>query len=284
MIKSDNHVHTAFSTDSNTPMEEMLKKAIEIGFSSICFTDHMDYDFPSKDKNGKAEFLLDTPAYFDEMARLALLYPQIRIRRGIELGLKENVIDNCISLASEYKFDFIIASTHLVCNTDPYSDAYWQNTDEKSAILKYYEATLENAKSGADFDVYGHIDYITRYTPYMKKLRKDNLYDNAYSLKTAENFLDIIEEIFKILIYNGKGIEINTGGLKYGTNHTNPHERILKLYSELGGEIITVGSDAHETRHLGYDFYRVPEILQLCGFKYYTEFTGRKPSMIKCLS
>ncbi len=114
----------------------------------------------------------------------------------------------------------------------------------------------------------------------MKKLRKDNLHDDAYSLKTAEDFLDIIEEIFKVLIYNGKGIEINTGGLKYGTNHTNPHEEILKLYHKLGGEIITVGSDAHETKHLGFSFDKVPEILKSCGFKYYTEFTGRKAKML----
>lgn len=87
MIKSDNHVHTAFSTDSSTPMESMLTKAIELGFSSICFTDHMDYDFPSQ--NGKVEFLLDVCAYFNEMKRLEVLYPQICIRRGIELGLKK---------------------------------------------------------------------------------------------------------------------------------------------------------------------------------------------------
>lgn len=273
MIQSDNHVHTTFSTDSTTPMEDMLKRAIELDFTSICFTDHMDYNFPSKD--GKVEFLLDTSAYFDEMKRLERLYPQIQIRRGIELGIKEDVIEKCVNLTNEYKFDFIIASTHLVENTDPYFDIYWQGMDEKSAILKYYEATLGNVKSGVNFDVYGHIDYITRYTPYMKKLRNDNLYDDIYCLKNAENFLDIIEEIFKILIYNGKGIEINTGGLKYGTNHPNPHERILKLYHELGGEIVTVGSDAHETKHLGYDFEKVPEILKSCGFKYYTEFTER---------
>jgi len=278
LIYSDSHVHTSFSTDSRTPVEEMLQKATELGFTSICFTDHMDYNFPLKD--GRTEFFLDVPAYFNEMARLGPLYPQIKLRRGIELGLKDDVTDKCLRLASEYKFDFIIASTHLVDNTDPYNDIFWEGTDEKTGISRYYETTLANIKSGADFDVYGHIDYITRYTPYMKKLRQQNLYDDAYSLKNTEDFLDIIEEILKELIYKGKGIEINTGGLKYGTNHTNPHEKILKLYHELHGEIITIGSDAHETRHLGYAFNQVPGILQSCGFKYYTEFTGRKPAML----
>lgn len=278
MIKSDSHVHTAFSTDSSTPMEEMLNKAIGCGFSSICFTDHMDYNFPSQD--GKKEFFLDVPAYFNEMGRLASLYPRIRIRKGIELGLKEDVMDKCRKLAKDYKFDFIIASTHLVNNTDPYFDSYWEGTDEKTAILKYYEETLGNIRNGADFDVYGHIDYILRYTPYMKKLRKNNLTDEKYMQRNTEAFLDIIGEILKELIYKGKGIELNTGGFKYGTGHPNPNERILKLYRELGGEIITAGSDAHEPAHLGFGFNKVPEILKSCGFKYYTEFTGRKPEML----
>lgn len=281
MIKSDNHVHTSFSTDSHAPMEDMLLQAIQAGFSSICFTDHMDYNFPPQDNSKDIqEFFLDTPAYHKEVTRLAALYPQIKIRFGIELGLKEDVIEQCRQLASLYNFDFIIGSTHLVNDIDPYYDKFWQETNEKTALRRYYEATLANIGSGADFDVYGHIDYITRYTPYMKKLRSSNSYDEAYSVSITESFLDIIEEILKQLIYNGKGIELNTSGLKYGINHPHPHEKILKLYHSLGGEIITIGSDAHETRHLGFAFDKVPGILKSCGFKYYTEFTNRRPEML----
>lgn len=279
MIKSDSHVHTSFSTDSETPMEELLKKAISLGFSSICFTDHMDYNFPSTE--GKIEFLLDTESYFAEANRLAALYPQIRLRTGIELGLKEDVTDKCLSLSKKYNFDFIIGSTHLVDNNDPYYDDYWQGQTEKDAIRKYYEATLDNIESNADFDVYGHVDYIIRYTPYMKKLRENHAFDETYALNNIQAFLDIIEEILKQLINRGAGIELNTGGLKYGLRHPNPHEKILKLYKELGGEIITVGSDAHETKYLGYEFDKIPGILKSCGFKYYTEFTNRRPDMIK---
>lgn len=285
MIKSDSHVHTAFSTDSSTPMEEMLKAAIGNGYSSICFTDHMDYNFPLVHiKNAllgqELPFFLDVDAYYSEIKRLIPLYPQIKIRTGIELGLKEDTKDKCMELLNSYKFDFVIGSTHLVDNTDPYYDIFWEKTDEKTGIQKFYEATLENVKSGVDFDVYGHIDYITRYTPYMKKLRSNNLFDEDYYLSITGNFLNITEEILKQLINNGKGIELNTSGLKYGLHHPHPHEKILKLYKELGGEIITLGSDAHEARHLGFGFDYVPEILKACGFKYYTEFTNRRPEML----
>lgn len=283
IIKSDSHVHTAFSTDSKTPMEEMLKAAIANKYSSICFTDHMDYNFPAiynKSNIKEPPFFLDTDAYFSEIKRLIPLYPQIKIRTGIELGLKEDAKDKCTELLNLYKFDFVIGSTHLIDNTDPYYDEAWQGKDEKTVLQKFYETTFENVKSGVDFDVYGHIDYITRYTPYMKKLRSSNLYNEKYYLSITDSFLDIIEEIFKYLIYNGKGIELNTSGLKYGLHHPHPHEKILKLYKELGGEIITLGSDAHETAYLGYGFDNVPEILKTCGFKYYTEFTNRRPEML----
>lgn len=280
IIHSDNHVHTYFSTDSDTPMEDMLKTAIEKGFSSICFTDHMDYDFPSD--GDTHEFLLDVEPYFEEMKRLSEKYgDRIKIRQGIELGLKKDCLDKCISLTKEYPFDFVIGSTHLVDNIDPYYDKFWNDTNEKSGILRYYETTLNNVNLGADFDVYGHIDYIIRYTPKMKQLKSQGLSDDTYINRLTSDSMDIIEQILKTLIYNGKGIEINTAGFKYGLGHPNPHEKILKLYCELGGEIITIGSDAHECKHLAYDFEKVPEILKKCGFRYYSEFTGRKAEMIK---
>ncbi len=260
-------------------MEDMVRRAARVGLGSICFTDHMDYEFPSAD--GKTEFFLDVAAYFSELARLADAYKTIKIRRGVELGLKKSVTSKCLALTKEYDFDFVIGSTHLVNDVDPYLDAYWREADEKEKILKYYEATLENIKSGADFDVYGHIDYIIRYTPHMKKLReRAEAPDEAYILKCLNPSLEIIEEILKTLIYDGKGIELNTGGFRCGLGHPNPHERILKLYKNLGGEIITVGSDAHDTAHVGFCFDMVPKILKACGFKYYAEFKGRKPHMV----
>ena len=94
MIQSDNHVHTSFSSDSTTPMEDMLRQAISYGFSSICFTDHMDYDFP--DIGNGMTFLFDTTEYLAEMERLSRLYPQIEIRRGIELGLKPELKEKAV--------------------------------------------------------------------------------------------------------------------------------------------------------------------------------------------
>ena len=116
-----------------------------------------------------------------------------------------------------------------------------------------------------DFDVYGHIDYVVRYGP------------NKNQFYSYKKFSDIIDEILKKIISTGHGIEINTAGFKYRLGHPNPTEDIIKRYHELGGEIITIGSDGHKPEHLAYDFNKIPALLNSCGFDYYTVFEGRKP-------
>lgn len=278
MIRSDNHLHTSFSTDSDTPMEDMLRCAIAKGLSSVCFTDHMDYDFP--DLGNGIEFLFDETKYFQELARLEKTYPQIEVRRGIELGLQPWLQEKCNGLTSSLPFDFVIGSTHVVDGFDPYYPEYWEGKTEKQGICRFYETTLENIRAGIDFDVYGHIDYIVRYTPTQKENRNHAVQDEMYMTKCLQASFELIDEILRLLIEKGGGIEINTAGLKYRLGHPHPHEDILKRYRELGGEIITVGSDGHCPEHLAYDFHKVPDILRRCGFSYYTQFHGRKPKML----
>lgn len=278
MIRSDNHVHTSFSTDSTVPMESQLLRAKALGLSSLCFTDHMDYNFPSK--RHTVEFLFSVEDYFSAIEKLRDKYPDFPIRTGVELGLKRDVLPQCLSLTESYAFDFVIGSTHLVDDVDPYYPEYWEAQGEAGGISRYYEVTLENVQMDFDFDVYGHLDYIIRYCPAIKSARETGTVKESFFQKYHEKNREIIAEILRCLISQGKGIELNTGGLKYGLGHPNPHETILSLYRDLGGELITVGSDAHEEKHLAYDFSKVPEILNRCGFSHYTEFHRRNPVQI----
>ena len=120
-----------------------------------------------------------------------------------------------------------------------------------------------------DVDVYGHIDYVVRYGP-----NKDKYY-------SYEDYSDVIDTALSMCIEHGVGIELNTGGLAYGLKHPNPREDVIKRYRELGGEIITVGADAHKPERIAYEFSKAGEILKQCGFKYYTVFKDRKPEFIK---
>ncbi len=279
IIRSDSHTHTCFSTDSDTPVEKMIEKAIDLGLTSLCITDHMDYDFPELGHG--VEFIFDPADYMATLQRLAADYPQIVLRRGIEIGLQPHLADRIRELTHAWPFDFVIGSTHVVDGYDPYYPEYWEGKTEQQGLLRYYEETLHNLQAGCDMDVYGHIDYIIRYTPTQQAYRKQQIQNEAYMDQCLKISFELIDEVLKEILAQGKGIELNTAGLKYGLGHAHPHEKILKRYKELGGEIITIGSDGHEPAHLAYDFALVPELLKACGFRYYTEYRDRKPEMIK---
>jgi len=265
---SDFHLHTYFSSDSKSCPESMVTEAIKLGLSSICFTDHNDFDYPIIDE--KVEFLLDLHSYMKEMTELKARYKGIiPIYIGLEQGLQKDLASKINHYGNEYDFDFIIGSSHLVNGTDPYYKNYWDEITIKEGIQKYFLSIIENIKTCDKFDVYGHIDYIRRYIP-----------DKSFQYNCFDYF-DIINEALSLLIQKGKGIEINTSGLKYGLDQTHPCIDIIKRYKELGGEIITIGSDGHKPEHMAYAFEKVPEILKASGFDYYTIFKNRQPEFIK---
>lgn len=269
-MKHDYHIHTYFSGDSNAIPTEIIEEAIRLGLKTICITEHHDIDFPDVPN----PFLLDADAYFKEYAPLKEKYrKKIDIRTGVELGLQPHLAKELNDFSNAYPFDFIIGSTHVVKKADPYYPEFWDNNQSyEDTIIEYLEDTLDNIRNFQNFDVYGHIDYIVRYCP-AKDYRPEitDLY-KAYP--------DLIDEILKELIYNGKGIEINTGGL-FHLPFANPHKKILVRYRELGGEIITTGSDGHTPERIAYAFDKLPNFLKECGFKYTTIFKNRKPEWIK---
>ncbi len=262
----DTHMHCNFSGDSDAPPESMVEGAIRKKLPGICFTDHLDYDYP-KDPG---LFLLDLPTYEREIVQLKSRYAaQLPILHGIELGLQPQLAARHRQLLQEYRFDFVIASSHVVHGKDPYFSDYYDGKQEDAAYLEYFTSILENIRAFQDFDVYGHLDYVVRYGP------------NQNKFYTYEKFQDILDTILRELILLGKGIELNTAGYKHGLGQPNPCGAILKRYRELGGEILTIGADAHKPEHIAYSFDQAGELLKSCGFSYYTVFHARKPEFLK---
>lgn len=266
MIIGDYHNHTDFSADCDTPAELMIEKAIDLGLSYLCMTDHMDPDmqFPGLD------FTFDLDEYFAKHQELKKRYQdKITLLTGIELGLQPHIGDDLRNIVNAGTYDFIIGSIHVVDHVDPYFKEYWEGKTEYQGTYRYFENVLESLAAFDDFDVFGHLDYVVRYGPTQ---------DKNYSYY---QYKEIIDEILKILISKNIGLELNTAGLKYGLSFAHPQVEVLKRYRELGGEIITVGSDGHKPEHLAYDFHKVPDILKEAGFSYYTIFKNRKPEFIK---
>lgn len=269
-IQSDCHLHSSHSGDSNTPMEEMILAGIARGLTTMCFTEHQDINYPDSPENPGNIFLLNTDSYLYELACLKEKYKnQIRLLFGVELGLQPDIMRQNAIYAKSYEFDFIIGSTHICHGKDPYYPAFFEGRSVEEAYREYFESILENIKKFSNFDVCGHLDYVIRYST-----DKDSNYSH-------DKYKDIIDAILEILLEKGKGIELNTGGIKSGMKDFHPCTDILKRYRELGGEIITVGSDSHDIAHIGDYFQRATEVLKECGFRYYTVFEQRTPEYIK---
>lgn len=272
MIQADMHMHTWFSTDSEACPCDMADEAVRKGLKTICFTDHFDKD----DLEWGEEGIFDVDAYFVEMQKLQEEYAgKLNIRIGIELGLRTYLKDYYEELTKKYPFDFVIGSVHNVpykkdaegniLYTDPAAEKLFTDCTDKEAYRLMMETTLENVRTSDCFQTLGHLDYVVRYG---KSREKEYSYTD---------YADIIDEILKLLIEKEKGLEVNSAGLKYGLPFAHPHPDVLKRYRELGGEIITIGADAHKPEHIAYDFAKAEEILKSCGFKYYTEFFEQKP-------
>ncbi|MBO5033922.1 MAG: histidinol-phosphatase HisJ family protein [Lachnospiraceae bacterium] len=268
-VKADFHMHSAFSGDSDAPMEEMIKKAISLGLSHICLTEHCDPDYvylPGEE----GMFELNTDSYLYELLKLRQKYQDsIYVGFGVELGLQPHLKRQLAAYAKSQAFDFIIGSSHLCNRKDPYYPAFFEGRSEDEAHQEYFESVLECIRTLPYFDVYGHLDYVVRYGP-----TKNSGY-------TYAKHADVFDRILMHLIEEEKGIELNTGGFRSGLGQPNPCIDVLKRYHELGGEIITIGSDAHTPADIASNFDKASDILKACGFKYYCIFQSRMPEYFK---
>ncbi|MBQ2981639.1 MAG: histidinol-phosphatase HisJ family protein [Lachnospiraceae bacterium] len=262
---ADFHIHTCFSGDSEANVDAVIQSAISKGMKHMAITDHNDFQF----ENGLFE--LDIEKYFDYMTKKKAEYKdQISLSVGIECGLEPKYAQRINSLVNSYDFDFIIGSSHVINGRDPYYKEYFENRPVHDAMVEYLESIIENITVFDNFDVYGHLDYMMRYAPVSPSEKR---YDyNEYG--------ELFDTILTKLISKGKGIEINTSPLRCGLADTNPNIQVIKRYKELGGKIITVGSDSHIPEDLGANFDDAVNILKEAGFSYYNIFSSRKASEI----
>lgn len=263
---SDYHLHSHFSGDCKVPMEEMITSAIEKGINRLCFTDHHDLDFP----HPTIDFTLDIASYFKMLLSLQEQYKdQIQILAGIELGMQQHLYPTLTDIVAAHPFDFVIASNHLAKGIDVYDKIYFEERSQYKGYLEYFEDMLRNVSHYTDYDSYGHLDYVIRYGQFKEKKL-------AY-----QDFKEVLDEILKKVISNGKGIEVNTSGYRYNLGEPHPSKSILSHYKQLGGEVITIGSDAHHPKHLLHRFKEAKELLKDVGFDYFTTFVERKPEFHK---
>lgn len=262
----DCHVHTKISHDGISNMAEYLEIAKEKGVDEITFTEHYDI-YDGLETNLKT---LDVNRYQDEFLKYKD-NAKIKVNFGIEIGLQPDTVEQIRNMVKQYPFDFIIGSSHITCKKDMAMDSgFFEGYTRKEAYLRYFEEVLQNIKLyDNEFDVYGHLDYVVRYGGYAEK-RID-----------YQEFREILDEILIQLIKKDKGIEINTSGIRYGLGNPHPNIDIVKRYKELGGKIVTIGSDSHKVEDLAKDFDIAYDLLKEAGFDEIAIFHHRKPDFIK---
>jgi len=258
-MKIDYHMHSDFSADCKTPMEETIKAAIDKGFTEICFTEHIDYDYPDP----TITFDLDVERYTQEIKAMQGKYAGvIQIKKGVEIGVQPYLLQRYEDFLDTESFDFIICSEHTTAKMDLHSGEFFKHRTAKEAYHTYYEELLYCVEHFDRYNILGHLDLVKRYqTP-----------------DPDADFTEMIQQIFKTIIPKGKGIEVNTSGYDYGLDHAMPSDDILRLYKQCGGEIITIGSDAHYSNQVGRYFKEKIALLKEVGFKYLCTFNDQKPT------
>jgi len=207
---------------------------------------------------------VDYPAYAARIKELQSLYgTQITIKMGMEFGIQTHTISKYEALFSKYPFDFIILSIHQIGDKEFWTQDFQKGKSQEEYNRQYYEEMLNVVKKYQNYIVLGHMDLITRYDE-----------QGTFPFEKVE---PIISEILKILMEHGKGIELNTSYHRYGLKDTTPSVNILKRYRELGGEILTIGSDSHSPKHLGAYIEEAKQLLKSLGFRYFCTYDNMRP-------
>ena len=267
MILPDYHIHTSYSPDSKLDPEEAVCAALAVGVTDLCFTEHMDL--------GHHMRMYDRDPDFDGMdvtiSGLREKYPEINIGKGIEAGYIPETAKQTAKVLKEQRFDYVLLSTHCVDGMDCGVPESKRGQDKITAYQRYLETVYESVTDDRlteYYDCVGHIGYIAKGLHYE---------DNAFPY---EMFPELFDKILSEIIKRGKGIEVNTSGIDRG-GHVLPHPSIIRRYRELGGRMITIGSDAHRSEHVGAYIKEAVNIIVEAGFEEITVFHDREPRFVK---
>lgn len=264
MYIADYHVHSSCSPDGKATMSEMAEAAVSAGLDELCFTDHMDtvswhdmaprWDFPWDEARRQ----------FDEAQNR--WGDRITLKLGAEIGEAYLAFDRADYLVDHTPDPvFLIGSVHMLGKRFDYKDLYYVQPGDAAhyrAVIDSYLEEMKKLVAWGRFHVLGHLTLPLRY-----------INENFHAGLTFDAHRDAVAAIFRTIIGKGIGIECNTNR----GNAPLPDADLLTLYRDLGGEIITLGSDAHTPDYVGCAIRQRQELLRECGFRYFTTFTKGKP-------
>ncbi|MGI6002449.1 MAG: histidinol-phosphatase HisJ family protein [Lachnospiraceae bacterium] len=277
MYRADYHTHSRYSFDGSEELETMCQAAVAAGLDEIAITDHMDIftgleygHMINFDEPGGRDYYMDVEGLYRNLAQIREKYRgRLKVVIGTELGQPQVNPEQARLFLAKYRPDFVIGSIH---NMENDLDVYYYDftqIDVPSMYDHYLDWLLELARTG-DFDVMGHLTYPLRY-----------YYEREHRTLDLHPYEEKFRDLFRILIQNGRGIELNVSGLYKPMKDTMPTFEVLRLYRACGGEIITIGSDAHKAQYIGAFQKEGQAMLREAGFRDITVFEARKPEFIR---
>lgn len=239
----DTHIHTEFSSDSQMKIEEVIEKAKQKNLGVI-LTEHYDLDYPGE------EFKCDIDGYFKAYEK----YRSKELLLGIEIGMAPSTLEANEKIVKNYPFDYVLASIHGVNEVDIFKEYIYQEREERVFYEEYYDYMLKCVQMYEDFDSLAHIDYIHRYAQFKDVEIRVNDYKEQIAM------------VMKVLIQKEKAMEINTRRMESAASREALLE-VYKLYKDLGGEYITIGSDSHTRDAIGAYFKEALAMSESLGLK-----------------
>lgn len=256
----DLHVHTSFSFDSNESAENYVYEAKKRGVNAIGFSEHYDYDALMDGANITVTDLFE---YTQNIGRLRAENDSFKILCGVEFGYRDFAVPHYRELIERYDFDYVINSVHTLAGRgDCFHDKFFEGKTLKESYADYLLAVLESVKADFDFQIIGHLGYVSRYRNHVKLEYKD--------------FSDILDEILREIIKRDKCLEINSSTGTSGSEFL-PDTDIILRYLQLGGRLLSYGSDAHSVEKYGKRSAQTIEFLKSACVKELYYYEKRRP-------
>lgn len=254
----DYQVHSYCSHDGQATIREQCARAVELGLDEIGFSEHKDFD-----PNDPAVDYFDYDRYADEIAEAREEFSgALAVRMGVEVDYQKWFESEIADFLGNHAFDFVIGSVHYVDSIMLMTPEYVDRRTKEEAYRDYYQAVLDSVNSGL-IDIVGHLEYANR--------RGVPLYGRF----DPAPFRAHVEELVDAMIARNVALEINTAGLRQGTESTYPCEAHVALYAERGGKLLTIGSDAHRPEDLADQYTLAAEMALRHGLREITTWSGR---------
>ena len=270
MIAADMHVHSTCSADGESSIADYARQAARLGLAEVGFCEHADFD--ARDRSYGT---LDLARYDRELAEARAMVPGVDLRQGVEITFQTGLVATIRPWLAAHRWDYVVASVHLVDYADGWAiiseptatAAYFRDHSQRQAYLPYFEELLRAVLSGLG-DVLGHLDLVKRHGT------------AAYGPFEPATFEEEIRAVLRAMIERGMALEVNASGLCQAPDEPYPALTVLRWYRELGGQLLTLGSDAHHARHLGAGLAEAAALARAAGFRAVVAFDGRRPHFV----